>query len=460
MHEQQQQHIAFMSYAHADDKHEHVSRFRERLSDEVGIQIGREFPVFQDSIHIHWGEDWKERIKQSLNESVFLIPILTPSFFNSPVCREEIELFLQREKTLKRNDLILPVYFVNCDVLNDKVKLNTDVLAQNIKRHQLADWRKFRLKSYDDQEVGSALEALALGVKEALQRTDVLFSSSKSSFSGKHDFSTYHLPANLEHLISDLVSRLDHLQAQTHSSQKLSSRFSRKSNQKPMSKSAGGIKNVKRPAATSWTTGSNYERSVFISAPFDDFYQPMFDAVVFAVTDAGFYPRSVFEAGQGTNKGRLEKIMDVIAQSQYGIVDISRTELSDGLPRFNMPLELGLFLGGLKYGAGRQKKKSLLVLDREPYRYQKFISDLSGQDVLAHANNPQTMVKIIRDWLAGSTKAIIPSGTEIYQRYKLFKKSMPSICSKLGIQPSGLSYEDYRSILAIWLKEYGTAIER
>src|SRR5215475_5859856 len=124
--------IAFMSYAHADDKQNRVSRFRERLSEEVEVQTGKTFPIFQDRIDIQWGEDWKDRVKKSLNESVFLIPILTPSFFNSSACREEVELFLQREKALKRKDLILPVYFVDCDVLNHKSQLSNDGLAQEI----------------------------------------------------------------------------------------------------------------------------------------------------------------------------------------------------------------------------------------------------------------------------------------------------------------------------------------
>ena len=43
-----------------------------------------------------------------------------------------------------------------------------------------------------------------------------------------------------------------------------------------------------------------------------------------------------------------------------GIHDISRTESSGKprLPRFNMPLELGMFLGAKQYGDGQQKDKA------------------------------------------------------------------------------------------------------
>ncbi len=49
------------------------------------------------------------------------------------------------------------------------------------------------------------------------------------------------------------------------------------------------------------------------------------------------------------------------------------------LPRFNMPLELGIFLGAKRFGSQKQKQKNGLILDREKYRYQSFCSDIAGQ---------------------------------------------------------------------------------
>ena len=51
----------------------------------------------------------------------------------------------------------------------------------------------------------------------------------------------------------------------------------------------------------------------------------------------------------------------MIADCRYGIHDISRTELDrdSGLPRFNMPLELGIFLGAKRFGAEEQKRKKM-----------------------------------------------------------------------------------------------------
>ncbi len=75
---------AFFSYAHRDDQNGRLSKLRERLSAKVSVQTGAAFEIFQDRLDIRWGQNWKERIETSLNEVVFLIPVITPSLFNTP----------------------------------------------------------------------------------------------------------------------------------------------------------------------------------------------------------------------------------------------------------------------------------------------------------------------------------------------------------------------------------------
>jgi hypothetical protein len=130
-------------------------------------------------------------------------------------------------------------------------------------------------------------------------------------------------------------------------------------------------------------------RDVFINCPFDSSYRPLFQAITFSVLRSGFNPRCAAEVDDSAQI-RLLKIQDIIAACRYGIHDISRTEV-DGdpaLPRFNMPLELGLFLGAKRYGTREQPQKRTLVLDTQPYRYQRFISDIAGQDIPAHGGDP------------------------------------------------------------------------
>jgi hypothetical protein len=160
------------------------------------------------------------------------------------------------------------------------------------------------------------------------------------------------------------------------------------------------------------TAAPRYDVNVFINCPFDDQFKPIFDAIVFTVQDAGFHPRCALEISDAT-QNRLATIMKIISESKYGIHDISRTELDpqNSLPRFNMPFELGVFLGCQKFDTKTHKSKSCLILDRESYRYQKFISDIAGQNVYSHNDNPQDAVLRVRNWLrTASLRTDIPGG--------------------------------------------------
>ena len=146
-------------------------------------------------------------------------------------------------------------------------------------------------------------------------------------------------------------------------------------------------------------------RDVFINCPFDDTYKPIFQAIVFTVYELNFTPRCALEADD-SSVGRLAKIMDIIGECGYGVHDISSVNLSSGtnLPRFNMPLELGLFLACKRFGGKPHRGKTCVILDSDPYRYRKSISDLSGQDIHSHQGKPQRAIAEVRNWLATTSK--------------------------------------------------------
>lgn len=203
----------------------------------------------------------------------------------------------------------------------------------------------------------------------------------------------------------------------------------------------------------------NYTSNVFINCPFDDGFDGIFHAMVFAIFDCGFIARCAKEENNSADI-RIEKITNIIKQSKYGIHDISRTELSkkSKLPRFNMPLELGLFLGAKKYGDSKQKQKICLITDKLKYRYFKYISDINGQDIQAHSNKIGKSVKLVSDWLRNSSKKqSIPGGIEIARRYKLFTKELPKMCLELKIEVKELGFNDYTGFVSEWIKQNKTA---
>ena len=112
---------AFMSYVRRVDRHDRgqLTTFRELLEDEVRLNGIADFAIFQDRQDIDWGEDWRDRIHESLDNVGLLIPVMTPNFFQSDPCRYEVQLFLDREKALNAGQLILPIYYIDIPEFND-----------------------------------------------------------------------------------------------------------------------------------------------------------------------------------------------------------------------------------------------------------------------------------------------------------------------------------------------------
>ncbi len=200
----------------------------------------------------------------------------------------------------------------------------------------------------------------------------------------------------------------------------------------------------------------SYDYNVFVNCPFDDTYEPLFQAMIFAIHNSGYKARCALEISDSA-RNRLEKIMKLIQQCKYGVHDISRTELDPKhqLPRFNMALELGIFLGCKRYGKKMNKAKSCIVFDKDQYRYQKFVSDIAGQDIEAHENKPAVLIRKLRKWLRTATNDInIPGGDYIYDNFNKFSNDLPDICKIMKIGIHELTYADYVDFIVKWLTNY------
>lgn len=193
---------------------------------------------------------------------------------------------------------------------------------------------------------------------------------------------------------------------------------------------------------------------VFINCPFDSSYQPIFDAIVFAIYDLGFVARCAREIDDASEY-RLDKILDLIERSRYGIHDISSVAIdaNTGLPRFNMPMELGLFLGCKRFGDAAQRRKGCLILDRDRYRYRNFLSDVAGQDIHAHDGKPDKAITEVRDWLSAASKRKgLPGGKAIADRYAKFRAELPGLCATLKRQEDSLTFTDLSEMISLWLQ--------
>ena len=194
---------------------------------------------------------------------------------------------------------------------------------------------------------------------------------------------------------------------------------------------------------------------VFINCPFDVDYRSLLYAIVFAVKECGFVARCTLEE-QDSGEVRIERICSLIAQCKLAIHDISRIQLDpeNNLPRFNMPLELGLFLGAKRFGSPAYRQKCCIILDTEKYRYQKYCSDIAGQDIAAHKDDPHTAIRVIRDWLIpmASSDLKFLSGARICRSFDSFMDYLPAYCEALSIHMDELTYNDFTKITDRWLR--------
>jgi F-box protein 11 len=160
---------AFMSYVRFDDAHEdgQLSAFRERLAGEIRIQTGTEFPIFQDRNDIAWGQNWRQRIEEALDEVTLLLVIVTPGLFHSPACRGEVTRFREREQTLGRTDLILPLYYVSAREMDDPDLRESDEFASLLWSRQYADWRELRFEPLTSPVVRKQVAALATRMRDS-----------------------------------------------------------------------------------------------------------------------------------------------------------------------------------------------------------------------------------------------------------------------------------------------------
>jgi len=191
-----------------------------------------------------------------------------------------------------------------------------------------------------------------------------------------------------------------------------------------------------------------YEDAVFLNCPFDENYSPIFRAIIFTVYRCGFVPRSALEEDNGL-QNRLDKIQRIIEGCQYGIHDLSRTELNaNGLPRFNMPFELGLFFGAQRFGDTIQQSKSAVIFDSGRFRYQQFISDLNGVDIREHQNSIDIAIQKVRNWLFTTSNHLpMPGYVKLIDEYKTVLKKLPRILKRLHLDNTNLSFSNYCLII-------------
>lgn len=139
--------VAFWSYTREDDAAEggRITELAALLARRAKARTGTEVPVYVDLEEVPLGGSWNADLEAALSSATFLVPIITPLYFESPHCRWELERFLELMERPDRDRLITPIYYLDVpDMALDVV--SSDPLVEVVKALQFEDWREVGLE--------------------------------------------------------------------------------------------------------------------------------------------------------------------------------------------------------------------------------------------------------------------------------------------------------------------------
>ena len=169
---------------------------------------------------------------------------------------------------------------------------------------------------------------------------------------------------------------------------------------------------------------------VFINCPFDDDYLPCFEALLFVITISDYRVRCALE-DDDSGDIRFDKLCRLIADCDHTIHYLSRTQLGDvGLPRFNMPFELGLMMGARCFGSKQQRQKRACVMVAAPFVLPRYLSDIAGNDPIEHSNQPKNIIRIVRDHFHSDPKGrALPGAQHFNDLFDSFRADLPKLAT-------------------------------
>lgn len=163
---------AFLSYAHSDDEREggRIKRIAEKIGSEYEFLTGTEITIFVDSAEIKWGQDFRDRLDEALQETTFFIPVLTPTYFIREECRKEMMRFVTSAQSLGLQQLLMSIRYTP---VSDMVEDSPDELKAIAARMQFESWDDVRLLEEDSTIYRTRINRLASRLVELTRELEV-----------------------------------------------------------------------------------------------------------------------------------------------------------------------------------------------------------------------------------------------------------------------------------------------
>jgi hypothetical protein len=167
-----------------------------------------------------------------------------------------------------------------------------------------------------------------------------------------------------------------------------------------------------------------FDSNVFINCPFDREYHSLLRPLLFTVICLGFTPRIATERSDA-GENRLDKIRELIRESKYSLHDLSRL-----------------------------KSKNL-------HDFKKALSDLSGVDIKPHRNEPDEVIRAVRDWFVETVGLRgVETATVIWYRFGDFTTAFFEQMLALGSPEKDIEempVAEYVDHIRDWVREYREA---
>ena len=164
--------------------------------------------------------------------------------------------------------------------------------------------------------------------------------------------------------------------------------------------------------------------SVFLNSPYDRPFEDLYLAYIVGLTQLGFRINAALAV---PNQGRLNTITQLIEESDFSIHDLSRIEASNGVPRFNMPVELGLALYRSHVTRGRHR---VFIFESRRYRAQRTTSDVNGIDPQIHNGKPRGLMSGLRNIFR--QPGDVTTVPEMLASYRAVKQKIPQLRKNSG----------------------------
>lgn len=154
----------FFSYAHSDDYNHKLTDLKDDLCSEYKVATGEKLNLFFDRTSIRWGEYWESAITSNIGNASFFIPILSPSYFSSAFCIQELRQYLSIAKASDAHELVLPILF--SDITSDYLTLDKELVESTL-AFQYEDWTNLRFMQRDSEPYLRAVNRMAQRIIEA-----------------------------------------------------------------------------------------------------------------------------------------------------------------------------------------------------------------------------------------------------------------------------------------------------